>query len=99
MGPNETGGTTALPIWNTYMARVMKGVKEVPVKPPEGVIAIGGDFYLQEFPPRESAPMPMLPTQVPPTDASSALPSNASAPQPATPAAPVSSLQSISSGA
>ena len=97
MGPNETGGTTALPIWLGYMSRVLKGTKEVPVKPPEGVIAVGGDYYFQEFPPRESAPMPLLPTQIPPTDASSALPSNASAPPSTTPPT-VNALQPIATG-
>ena len=96
MGPNETGGTTALPIWIGYMAKSLKGVPEKPGKPPEGVITVGGDYYLQEFPPREAAPMPLLPTQVPPTDASSALPGTASAPAPA-PSAP-SGLQPVPVG-
>ena len=83
LGSNETGGTTALPIWIGYMAKALKGVPEKPMKPPEGVLTIGGDYYLQEFPPRESSPMPLLPTQIPPTEASSALPSNASVTPPA----------------
>ncbi len=95
LGANETGGTSALPIWIGYMSKVLKGVPERPLRAPAGVIAIGTDFYFQEFPPRETAPLPLLPTQVPPGDAPSALPStsapvavNAPAPVPA-PLAPV----------
>ncbi|MBK8739304.1 MAG: penicillin-binding protein 1A [Betaproteobacteria bacterium] len=95
LGANETGGTSALPIWIGYMSKVLKGVPERPLRAPEGVIAIGTDYYFQEFPPREAAPLPLLPTQMPPSDAPSALPStsapvaaNAPAPVPA-PLAPV----------
>ena len=93
LGANETGGTSALPIWIGYMSKVLKGVPERPLRAPAGVIAIGTDYYFQEFPPRETAPLPLLPTQVPPGDAPSALPSTAapvvaSAPAPA-PLAPV----------
>jgi len=86
MGSNETGGTTALPIWIGYMGKTLKGVPERPLKPPAGVITVGGDYFLQEFPPREAAPVPLLPTQIPPGEASSALPITASAPSPAAPA-------------
>jgi penicillin-binding protein 1A len=85
LGAGETGGASALPIWIGYMSKTLKGIPEKPMKPPAGVIASGGDYYLQEFPPRESAPLPLLPTQVPPTEASSALPSAATAPTPAAP--------------
>ncbi|MEO7762035.1 MAG: hypothetical protein ABIS68_09015, partial [Casimicrobiaceae bacterium] len=74
MGSNETGGTTALPVWIAYMGKTLKGIPEKPLKAPAGVIQVGGDYFLQEFPPREAAPMPMLPTQIPPGEASSALP-------------------------
>jgi len=74
MGSNETGGTSALPIWIGYMSKTLKGIPEKPLTPPPGIIAAGGDYFLQEFPPREAAPLPLLPTQVPPSDASSALP-------------------------
>ncbi len=45
LGNNETGGQAALPIWMHYMARSMKGVKEVDLVPPEGVVsvAVGND--------------------------------------------------------
>ena len=80
LGARETGGSSALPIWIGYMGKVLKGVPEKPLQPPEGVIAIGTDYYLREFPPKESAPLPLLPTQVPPSDAPSALPSTAAPP-------------------
>jgi penicillin-binding protein 1A len=89
MGSNETGGTSALPIWIGYMSKTLKGIPEKPLAPPPGVIASGNDYFLQEFPPREAAPLPMLPTQVPPTDASSALPAASSPAAGAAAVAPV----------
>ena len=83
LGANETGATGALPIWIGYMGKVLKGVPEKPLRPPEGVIAVGGDYFFQEFPPRETPPMPLLPTQVPPGDAPSSLPITTASPAPA----------------
>ncbi len=40
LGNNETGGQAALPIWMHYMARSMKGVKEVDLVLPEGVVSV-----------------------------------------------------------
>ena len=40
LGPNETGGQAALPIWMTYAARVLKGVPETEITPPSGVVAV-----------------------------------------------------------
>jgi penicillin-binding protein 1A len=40
MGPNETGGTAALPIWTAYAAKVLKGVPEVELVPPSGVVSV-----------------------------------------------------------
>ncbi|MBI5330828.1 MAG: penicillin-binding protein 1A [Betaproteobacteria bacterium] len=37
LGPGETGGITALPIWVRYMSEAMKGVPESPLVLPEGV--------------------------------------------------------------
>jgi penicillin-binding protein 1A len=79
LGNNETGGTGALPIWIGYMGKVLKGVPEKPLRPPVGVIAVGTDYFLQEFPPREASPMPLLPTQLPPGDAPSSLPATGAA--------------------
>jgi penicillin-binding protein 1A len=52
LGRNETGGNVALPIWIRYMGAVLQGVKEVPLEPPKGVVATGGEVYFQEFGPR-----------------------------------------------
>src|SRR5947207_600628 len=38
LGTNETGAVAALPIWMNFMAKVLKGVPERPLQPPEGVI-------------------------------------------------------------
>jgi penicillin-binding protein 1A len=89
LGANETGGSAALPIWIGYMGKALKGVPEKALRPPEGVIAVGGDYYFQEFPPRETAPMPLLPTQIPPGDAPSSLPTTTAAPLPVPAPAPM----------
>jgi penicillin-binding protein 1A len=41
LGPNETGGVAALPIWAAYASKVLKGVPEGEFKPPAGVVAVG----------------------------------------------------------
>jgi penicillin-binding protein 1A len=38
LGPQETGAAAALPIWMAFMSKVLKGVPEVPLKPPEGIV-------------------------------------------------------------
>ena len=40
LGTNETGGVAALPIWMSYMQRVLKGVPEKPLVVPDGVISV-----------------------------------------------------------
>ena len=40
LGPNETGGLAALPIWMTYAGKVLKGVPETELSPPSGVVAV-----------------------------------------------------------
>ena len=40
MGNNETGGRAALPIWMNYMAKALKGTKELPFEPPAGVVTV-----------------------------------------------------------
>ncbi len=68
LGEKETGGGVALPIWVNYMKTALKGVAEVPLKPPPGVVSasVGGDsegsglsdakvvsdWFYAEFPPR-----------------------------------------------
>ena len=48
LGDRETGGGLALPIWIDYMATALKGVPEVPVPPPPGVVRLGGEYYYAE---------------------------------------------------
>ena len=55
MGGQETGGVAALPIWISYMQRVLKGVPETAPRPPEGLINAGGEWYYSEFAPGESS--------------------------------------------
>jgi penicillin-binding protein 1A len=43
MGANETGGHAALPMWMTYMSRVLKGEPESELEPPEGIVAVSID--------------------------------------------------------
>jgi len=66
LGNNETGGMAALPIWMSYMQRVLKGVPEKPLAVPDGVIAVRinpdtglrdessgiSEYFFAEFPPR-----------------------------------------------
>jgi penicillin-binding protein 1A len=40
LGPNETGGLAALPIWMSYAGKVLKGVPETEITPPAGVVAV-----------------------------------------------------------
>ena len=40
LGPNETGGVAALPIWMAYMQKVLKGVPEADLDPPSGIVAV-----------------------------------------------------------
>ncbi|TMG85862.1 MAG: penicillin-binding protein 1A [Betaproteobacteria bacterium] len=68
LGTNETGAVAALPIWMNFMAKVLKGVPEQPLAPPEGVLVArinpesglrelddrGGivEYFYSEFPPK-----------------------------------------------
>jgi penicillin-binding protein 1A len=65
LGPGETGAQAALPIWISYMAKVLKGTPTADVPMPDGVVAVkvnsdtglrddGGltEFFFSEFPPR-----------------------------------------------
>jgi penicillin-binding protein 1A len=40
LGPNETGGQAALPIWMGYAGKVLKGLPETELVPPSGVVAV-----------------------------------------------------------
>ena len=68
LGTNETGAVAALPIWMNFMAKVLKGVPEQPLVPPEGLVVArinpetglreaddrGGisEYFYAEFPPK-----------------------------------------------
>lgn len=51
LGTNETGAVAALPTWINFMAKVLKGVPEQPLQPPEGIIVarINADTGLREL--------------------------------------------------
>jgi penicillin-binding protein 1A len=40
LGDKETGGRAALPIWMNYMAKALKGLKELPFEPPTGIVTV-----------------------------------------------------------
>jgi penicillin-binding protein 1A len=68
LGANETGAVAALPIWMNFMGKVLKGVPEQPLQPPDGVVVArinpdtglrepddrGGisEYFYSEFPPK-----------------------------------------------
>jgi penicillin-binding protein 1A len=49
LGERESGGGLALPIWIDYMATALKGVPEVPLEPPPGVLKIDQDWVYEEW--------------------------------------------------
>ncbi len=67
LGLQETGAVAALPIWMAYMAKSLKGVPEVPLKVPDGVLTarINADtgmrdsegavteYFFAEYPPHQ----------------------------------------------
>jgi penicillin-binding protein 1A len=69
LGTNETGAVAALPTWMNFMAKVLKGVPELPLQPPPGILVAkinpesglrepddrGGisEYFYAEFPPKE----------------------------------------------
>ena len=51
LGNKETGGGLALPIWISYMQKVLK---DIPIKErsvPDGLIQVGSEYYYAENPP------------------------------------------------
>lgn len=66
LGTNETGALAALPIWISYMAKILKGTREAALPMPDGIVAVKinadsglrddagslTDFFFSEFPPR-----------------------------------------------
>ncbi|MFL9926518.1 penicillin-binding protein 1A [Herbaspirillum lusitanum] len=54
LGDRETGGGLALPVWISYMSKVLKDVPNVDRTVPEGLIEAGGEYYYAEYPPNAS---------------------------------------------
>jgi penicillin-binding protein 1A len=51
LGDRETGGGLALPIWISYMARVLPNRPPIFREEPEGIVNVGGEVYFAEFQP------------------------------------------------
>jgi len=51
LGERETGGGLALPIWISYMVKVLNGVPEVVREMPADVVLLGGEVYFAEMQP------------------------------------------------
>ncbi len=49
LGARETGGGLSLPIWINYMQSALKGAPVAEIRPPEGVVKVGGDWYYEEY--------------------------------------------------
>jgi len=76
LGNNETGGVAALPIWISYMQRVLKNVPERALETPEGVLSLRinadsglrddsgslSEWFFSEYIPRREEPS-LAPTQ------------------------------------
>jgi penicillin-binding protein 1A len=48
LGPKETGGAAALPIWISYMRKALAGVPNIERPVPEGIVNVNGEFYYVE---------------------------------------------------
>jgi penicillin-binding protein 1A len=68
LGEKETGGGLALPIWLSYMSVAVKGAPDVLRDPPPGVLTIGGEYYLEEFPPGQGIASLGLEDALPPEE-------------------------------
>ena len=80
LGKNQTGGVVALPIWVSYMEKVLKDVPEMPREMPPGIVVLptgpfptasGENRVVPEFFFREAVPPPEvlhppMPVEVPP---------------------------------
>jgi len=49
LGARETGGGLSLPVWINFMQTALKGVPVAELKPPQGVVREGGEWYYQEY--------------------------------------------------
>ena len=54
LGNRETGGGLALPIWIDYMKTALEGVPTAHLEPPQGLVRVAGDIYLDETTPDRS---------------------------------------------
>ncbi|HKU46310.1 MAG TPA: penicillin-binding protein 1A [Burkholderiales bacterium] len=95
LGKNQTGGVVALPIWLSYMERVLKDVPEMPREMPPGIVvlptgpyptAAGENRVVNEFFFREAVPPPEVLHPPMPVEQPEAVPGQ---PAPAVPAQPV----------
>ncbi len=50
LGPKETGGRVALPIWIDFMRTALQGVPVTHYVAPPGVVPMGDDFVYEDFP-------------------------------------------------
>ena len=49
LGDRETGGGLALPVWIELMTHALRGVPVQELRPPEGVVQVGGSWIYDEF--------------------------------------------------
>jgi penicillin-binding protein 1A len=96
LGKNQTGGVVALPIWLSYMERVLKEVPEMPREMPPGIVvlptgpyptAAGENRVVNEFFFREAVPPPEV--LHPPLPVEAPTPAPGSPPAASNPAQPV----------
>jgi len=78
LGSGETGASAALPMWISYMEKMLKGVPESYMEKPAGLVAVstedpGGKSAAKELIYKESMPEP-LPEEAPATGGNPAAP-------------------------
>lgn len=49
LGDRETGGGLSLPVWIEFMQHALRNVPVQEIKPPEGVVNVGGYWMYEEF--------------------------------------------------
>lgn len=49
LGDRETGGGLSLPVWIEFMQHALRNVPVQEIKPPEGVVNVGGYWMFEEF--------------------------------------------------
>ena len=68
LGERETGGGLALPIWMGYMSQALKDRPEQLLPMPQGVVTVGGEVYLSDFPPGQGIAAVGLEDGLPPEE-------------------------------